>query len=261
MAYESGGEEIEAYLAHPMDSGRHPAIVLVHEIFGVDDHIRDVARRLAGEGYVVLAPDLFSSARFSEVLTKEAIGKTMKFIMSMPLEKQRDEEYRAAEMSKLGDEDRDAIAGVYATLFVNRPTETFTGYLSGAVDFLNRQQNVNGKIGSVGFCFGGSMSLNLGCAGKVDAVVIFYGENPEPIGKVRNVKNAVLGLYGGEDMRITSKVHELVKELSEAKKNVAIKIYKGAHHAFFNDTRPHMYNEKAAKDAWQTLLSFYRENL
>ena len=261
IIYSIGDEKIRSYLAYPNDSVSHPGIVLIHEIFGLDEHIKDVTRRLADEGYVVLAPHLFSGDAFSKILTPIAISKTMKFMMSIPVEKQRDETYRNSEMAKLSQDEREAISNVYMTLFVNRPTNKFTEYLSGAVEFLLKQKNVNGKIGSVGFCFGGGMSINLACDGKIDASVIFYGENPNPISKVKNVKNAVLGIYAGEDTRITSKVPELVKELSEAKKNISIKIYSGAYHAFFNDTRAQMYNETSAKSAWKTLLEFYREYL
>ncbi len=80
---------------------------------------------------------------------------------------------------------------------------------------LEKQKEVNGRIGSVSFCLV-KMSINLGRMGKVGAVVIFYGENSEPIEKVENVKNAVLGLW--EDNRITSKVPKLVKALVTYKK-------------------------------------------
>ena len=254
-------DEISAFLAIPEDNAKHPGIVLIHEIFGLDDHIRDVAKRLSTQGYVVLAPDLFTSNKLSQTITKDGIMKTMNFIMSIPPEKQRDEAYRAEQMAKMSQEDQKAISGVYQTLFMNRPTELLTQYLSSAVDFLNQHPSVNGKIGSIGFCFGGGMSISLGCTGKVDAVVIFYGENPEPVEKAKNVKNAVLGIYAANDTRITSSVHELVKVLAEAKKPTTIKVYPNAYHAFFNDTRPQIYNEKAAKDAWRMVIDFFKDNL
>ncbi len=261
VVYKAGNENITGYVSYPNDSKSYPGVVLIHEIFGLDDHTKDVTRRLASEGYFVIAPHLFSSESLSKILTPDAIGKTMKFMMSIPVDKQRDEVYRAQELAKLPKEEQDAISEVYKTLLVRRPVDKFVEYLSGAVEYLLQQSNVNGKIGSVGFCFGGSMSINLACKGKVDASVIFYGENPEPISKVKDVKNAVLGIYGGEDNRITSKVPELVKELTDNKKNVSINVYTGAHHAFFNDSRPQMYNERAAKSAWEKLLNFYKEYL
>ncbi len=176
--YKINGDEISCHIASPENAGKYPGIVLIHEIFGLDAHTRDVADRLAAEGYVVLAPHLFSSKQLSSILTPESIGETMKFMMSIPVDKQRDENYRAAELAKLDEDKRKAIMGVYTTLFINMPTALFTEYLSYAVDHLNSMENVNGKIGSAGFCFGGGMSISLACTGKVDAAVIFYGENP-----------------------------------------------------------------------------------
>lgn len=259
--YKVKDDEISSYIAYPSGNGRYPGIVLVHEIFGLDAHIREVSDRLAAEGYVVLAPHLFSSRQLSPVLTPESIGEAMKFMMAIPVEKQRDEAYRSAELAKLEEGKRKAIIGVYTTLFVNRPTDLFTDYLSYAVDHLNSLENVNGKIGSVGFCFGGGMSINLACTGKTDGSVIFYGENPNPIEKIKNVKGAVMGLYGGEDARINSKIDELVKALVTYKKSFSIKVYPGAHHAFFNDTRQATYNKEAAQDAWQLVLKFFSETL
>ena len=88
-------DEISAFLSIPDDNAKHPGVVMIHEIFGLDDHIRDVAKRLSTQGYVVLAPDLFTSKKLSQTITKEGIMKTMNFIMSIPPEKQRDEAYRA----------------------------------------------------------------------------------------------------------------------------------------------------------------------
>ncbi len=259
--YNVKGDEVSCHIAWPDTDGKYPGIVLIHEIFGLDGHIRDVAGRLAAEGYVVLAPHLFSSRQLSPILAPESIKETMGFMMSIPVDKQRDDNYRALELGKLDDKKRKAIAGVYATLFLNRPTDLLTDYLSYAVDHLNSLDKVNGRIGSVGFCFGGGMSVNLACTGKTDASVIFYGENPEPVDKVKNIKGAIMALYGGEDTRINSKVDELVKALVAYKKNFTIKMYPGAYHAFFNDTRQTHYNREAAEDAWRLVLGFFSENL
>ncbi len=260
IRYRTGDDEVVAHVARPKDNGQYPGIVLIHEIFGLDTHTRDVANRLAAEGYVVLAPHLFSSRKFSEVLKDQNIAAAMKFMMSIPPDKQRDEKYREAELNKLSGEEKDAVMKVYTTLFMNRPTDVFVGYLSSAVDHLNSMENVNGKIGSVGFCFGGGMSINLACTGKTDGSIIFYGENPDPVDKVKGVKGAVMGLYGGEDDRINAKIDELVKALVANKKPFTVKVFPGAHHAFFNDTRP-MYNKAAAEDSWKMVLKFFKDNL
>ena len=260
VKYGTDGDDISAYLAQPEQKGKYPGIVLIHEIFGVDDHIREVSAKLASEGYVVMAPHLFSSRRLSPVLTPANIGEAMKFMMSIPMDKQRDEKYRVGEMSKLDQKTRETIMAVNQILFVERPIALFVQYLSSAIDYLNSLETVNGKIGSVGFCFGGGMSINLACTGKTDATIIFYGENPEPIEKVKNIKGAVLGFYGGEDHRINANIDKLVKALVEYNKPFAIKVYSGAYHGFFNSTRPN-YNSDAASDAWKLWLDFYSKHL
>jgi carboxymethylenebutenolidase len=260
MKYKTNDDEIEAYLSRPKGDGKYPGVVLIHAIFGVDDHMKEVANRLASEGYVVLTPALFSSKKLSPTLTQQSIGVTLKFMMSIPPEKQRDQEYRNKEMEKLGPGEKEAVEKVNQVLFVNRPIDLFVEYLSSGVDYLASTGYTNGKMGSAGFCFGGGMSINLACTGKTDASIIFYGENPNPIDKIKNVKGAVMGLYGGEDARINAKIDELVKALVENKRPFTIKVFPGAYHGFFDDTKP-MYNKQAAEDSWRMLLKFYKDNL
>lgn len=258
VEFNTKNDVIKAYLSRPDDGMRHPDIVVIHEIFGLDDHIRSVADRISREGYVALAPDLFSSHELSAKITREGILESMKFIMSIPPEKQRDDSYRNSLLNSMPEEKRRIMSSTYSALFVNRPTQLLTEYLEYAVDYLKGIGVTS--VGSVGFCFGGGMSANLGCTGKVDATVIFYGENPDPIDKVKGMKS-VLGLYAGEDHRITSRVPELLAKLIEFSIPVTIKVYPGAYHAFFNDTRPQIYNEAAAKDAWNMMLYFFRTQL
>ncbi len=261
ISYVAGNDSIEAYLAYPDDAEKHPGVVLIHEIFGLDDHIRKIADRLAGEGYVVLAPHLFSSSKLSKVLSQQNISAAMKFMMSIPVEKQRDEEYRSEALAKLGEQERDVVSGVNQLLFANRPTDLLTGYLSYGVDYLKTLENVSDRIGSVGFCFGGGMSINLSCTGKIAACVIFYGENPSSIEKIKDVNGSIMGLYGGEDRRINSGLGELVKAMVEYNKPFTIRVFPGAYHGFFNNARPQTYNKQAAEEAWGMLLEFYRTNL
>ena len=261
ISYAAGNDSIEAHLAYPGDAEKHPGVMLIHEIFGLDDHIRKVADRLAAEGYIVLAPHLFSSNKLSGVLSQQNISAAMKFMMSIPVEKQRDEKYRTESLARLSEEERNVVSNVYQLLFVNKPADLLTEYLSYGVDYLRSLERVSNKIGSVGFCFGGGMSINLGCTGKISASVIFYGENPDPIEKIKGVNGHIMGLYGGEDHRINSRLWELVKAMVEYNKPFTIKVFPGVYHAFFNDTRPQTYNKHAAEEAWDMLLKFFGENL
>ena len=163
VKYETKDDSIEAYLAAPDDNDKHPGVIMIHEIFGLDEHTKNVADRLAAEGYTVLAPHLFSSKKLSTSLSSKNIATAMKFMMSMPVDKQRDEQYRANELAKLSEDDKKAVTEVNQILFMNRPIDLFVEYMSSGVDYLHSLPNVSEKIGSVGFCFGGGMSINLGC--------------------------------------------------------------------------------------------------
>jgi carboxymethylenebutenolidase len=215
----AGGNAVkknEGFLARPKNAGSYPAVIVVHEIWGVVDHIKDVSRRLASEGYVALAVDLFG-------------GKTV---------------------SKLEEGRR---------LREELSEEKIMGDLKGGFDYLQSLEHVHPKsIGIIGFCMGGGLSLLLACHNEdLAAAVVFYGRNPSPIDLVKNIKCPILGNYAGADMAISESDINLLKEtLTKYGKVFDIKVYSGAPHAFFNDTRE-SYRPEAAKDAWKRTLGFF----
>ncbi len=133
--------------------------------------------------------------------------------------------------------------------------------LNAGLNFLNSHENVKkGKLASIGFCWGGARSFKLATEpNDLKAAVVFYGTAPtdEELSKVHV---PVLGIYGSEDARITSKVPDVEKRMKELKKTYEYKIYEGAQHAFFNDTGDR-YNAEAAKDAWTRTLAFLKKNV
>ena len=196
-----------------------------------------------------------------EVLTPLNIGVVMQFTSMLGWAKISDPASVQQAMSELPQEKREMVQRVLPVMFGGIPKESLTQDLMKAVDYLNAQGFVqSGKIVSVGFCFGGGMSINLACHAKLAASVIFYGENPHPIELVENISCPVLGNYGTEDMRINAHLDELVKAMVTYKKDFEMRLYPNAAHAFFNDTTP-MYNEAAAKDAWGRVLRFYTRAL
>ena len=208
--------ETAGFLARPEEAGRYPAVIVIQEIWGLVDHIKDVAGRLAREGYVALAVDLFE-------------GKTVS-----KLEEGRELRERFTEEKILGD-------------------------LNGGFNHLKTLAYVNSRrIGSVGFCMGGGLSLLLACHNRELAVaVVFYGRNPSPIDLVKDVRCPILGNYAGADLGILeSDVNLLKQTLTKYGKAFDIKVYPGAPHAFFNDTRE-SYRPDAAKDAWERTLKFF----
>jgi len=140
--------------------------------------------------------------------------------------------------------------------------EKFLGDLMGAVAYLKSHECVySSKIGSVGFCMGGTLSLLLACRDNIDACVVFYGWNPMPIALLKNLSCPLLGNYGGADTRIPEEHINILKEtLTNYGKTFDIKIYPGAPHAFFNETLP-SYKDNEAKDAWKRTLKHFEKYL
>jgi carboxymethylenebutenolidase len=261
ITYQGEAGTIQAYLTRPVREEPRPAIIVIHEILGLTDHIKSVAGRFVEEGYVAFAPNLFSRPGLAEVLTPSNIGEVMQFMTTMPWSKISDRAYVEQAMSQLPQEKRETLQRVLPVMFGGLPKDRLTQDLVQAIAYLNDQSFVqSGKIASVGFCFGGGMSINLACYAKLSASVIFYGENPNPIERVENISCPVLGLYGAEDMRINTHLDELVKAMVTYKKDFEMRIYPNAAHAFFNDTIP-MYQEAAARDAWERVLRFYKRTV
>ena len=252
-------ESVPAYLSRPSDDHARPAVVVIHEIFGLVEHTRDVADRFAREGYVTLAPNLFGTTELASVLTPENVQKATRLLFRLP---RRDPELARQELAKLPEAERAIVAPTVERLLGGLPKDRLLKDLVAAVAYLGTLPFVRrDRIGSVGFCFGGGMSANLACETSLRGCVIFYGENPSPIERVRNIDGPVLGLYGADDTRINADLDKLVKAMAEFKKDFEMRIYPGAGHAFFNDTNETTYREVAAKDAWDRVVRFYRRTL
>jgi carboxymethylenebutenolidase len=141
--------------------------------------------------------------------------------------------------------------------------EKILGDLKGAISYLKASNYVNPNgIGSIGFCMGGWLTLSLAChSDDLAGAVIFYGRIPAQIDMVKNLSCPILGNYGGADLGITSAdIDRLKAALTKFGKKFDIKVYPGAPHAFFNDTKE-SYRPDAAKDAWIRTVTFFAENL
>ena len=226
VEYKSGELMIPAYLSRPKTRRVAPGSVLViHEVFGLNEHIKSIADRISGEGFVALAPNFF--VRAPEPPPKDATDTAAlrKAASSIPPEAAL----------------KDMVAGL---------------------DYLRALAGVRPRFASVGFCMGGGFSYRLATAKAKGfaGAVIFYGRTPLEL--VPQVSAPLLGNFGALDTGIPpEKVKEWEEALKKAGKEVDIKIYEGAGHGFFNDTRPQAYNAAAAADAWQRTLKFFRERL
>ena len=206
------------YLARPAAQGTYPAVLVNHEIFGLTDHIRDVARRLAKVGFIALAVDLVSRAGGSEKAGVNVPG--------------------ALTQGRVDDRVADLNAGV---------------------TFLESQPGYNRKLGVIGFCFGGGMTLSFAAANsKVLAAVPYYGPTPQPASVMSATKAAILAQYGANDARVNAGIPDL--EAALAGKTFEKRIYDGAGHAFNNDTGG-AYNEEAAVPAWTATINWLHKYL
>jgi carboxymethylenebutenolidase len=226
VEYKSGDLMIPAFLSRPKTRRVAPGSVLViHEVFGLNDHIKSIADRISGEGFVALAPDLF--VRAPEPPPKDA-------------------------------SDTAALRKAASSI----PPEAALKDMLAGLEYLRTMGGVRPRFASVGFCMGGGFSYRLAAAGANDfaGAVIFYGRTPLEL--VPQISAPLLGNFGALDTGIPpEKVREWEDALKKAGKQVDVKIYEGAGHGFFNDTRPQAYNAGAAADAWQRTLKFFRERL
>ena len=213
----------KGYLSRPKNGTSLGAVIVIHENRGLVDHIKDVARRFAKDGFAALAPDLLQRTGGSDQFAKP----------------------------------EDAIAAIQKL-----SPDGVVEDLTSAFNYLKGQNFVNGKIGVVGYCWGGGQSLNFATKCKdLKAAVVYYGRNPNPLDQVQNIPCPVLGNYGEDDPNIMPGVEPLKEALQKYGKSADIKVYPGAKHAFNNNNNADRYHPEAAKDAWKRTVDFYKANL
>jgi carboxymethylenebutenolidase len=136
--------------------------------------------------------------------------------------------------------------------------------LRGAIDYLlSLPETTSERVGTVGFCMGGQLSLYAACSNpKVGACVDYYGIHPSVKPNLAGLKAPVLGFFGANDAYVTAEAaRQLQADIESRGKRAEFHVYEGAGHAFFNDSRPEAYNAELAKDSWMRMLAFYREHL
>ena len=218
--YTGSTGEVKAYLVRPKGPARLPAVIVIHENRGLNPHIEDVARRLALEGFLVLAPDLLST-----------LGGTP-----------ADEDTAREWIAKLDGEQ--TVAN-----------------LRKAVDGLAINAQGNGKVGALGFCWGGGMVGDLAVhAPSLAAAVVYYARQPKAV-DVKKIQAPLLLHFAGLDKRINEGIADFEGALKQANKSYELHLYPGVNHAFNNDTSEARYNKQAAELAWSRTVAFLKTNL
>jgi len=247
---------MSALVSRPRD-GRYPGIIVIHEAFGLNEQIRGVAKRYAKEGYITIAPNLFT--RNGDIMNEKNVESAMRYMWSIPPNKRGDPATIQELMSKMSETDRK----VAAIFFLGRE-EMEKQMAQDLLDCKDHLQSldfvVKERLGIMGFCMGGGLTYQLSTMYRFSASVPFYGANPKPLASVESISGPILAFYAGEDERINAGIPTLVEAMVKYKKQFSLKIYKGAQHAFFNETRP-SYNREAAEDAWESSLFFFNKNL
>ena len=202
-------------------SGSGPGVLIIQEWWGLVDHIRDLCDRFADAGYLALAPDLYHGESTG---SPDQAGK---LFMALNIDK----------------------AGVD---------------LRGAADYLlKRRECSSRKLGVVGFCMGGQLALYAGMKypERIGAVVDFYGIHPKVSIDPSQLKVPVLGHFGSRDESVSiAGAKSLADRVTQAGGSFEVHIYE-ADHAFFNDSRPTVYNAEAAALSWSRTVDFFRAHL
>jgi carboxymethylenebutenolidase len=224
VEYDGKAGAVSGYLVRPAAAGKYPGIIVIHANQGIADHFRDVARRLAKEGYIALVPDYLSRQGGTAKVNPKGRGL---------------ENIRALMPWQLVAED------------------TGSGYA-----YLRTLSDVRGdRMGLVGFCWGGEMTFSSATQVRgLGAAVVFYGRSPNPIELVKNIQAPILAHYGEEDPGVNKGIPDTVEAMKKYEKSYTYKIYPGAGHGFHSDGGSR-YHPEAAKEAWARTLEFFRKHL
>ena len=229
------GQTMEGYLAQPEADGRHPAVVVIQEIWGVNSHIQFLTDRFPAQGYVGLAPAMFHRE-----------GR-----MTMGLHEEMDA--AVARMGRCTDDN--IVADVRA-----------------AVEYLKGQPFVQpDRIGIVGFCYGGRVSYLAACnITDLKASVVYYGgrilaplgsDGPSPLDQTSGISCPVLGLFGEDDANPTpADVATIAAELDKHGKTYEFHSYPGCGHGFNCNART-SYRPESARDAWSKAMAWFDTHL
>lgn len=224
--------DMRVYLARPDGGGQHPAIIVIMEIFGVNEHIQDVTRRYAEEGFVAAAPEVYHRLPQTEVPYTE-----MQAAFAM----------------------RGQLSDDQVMMDVDATYELLN----------NRPEVAKGQVGIVGYCYGGRVAFLAATRNpNLKAVASYYGgkivdEAPgAPLEGTDKIQAPMILFFGEQDQSIPmDAVRKIDERLKQAGKQYELVTYPAAGHGFFCDARAGHFNEEASKDAWPRTIQFFQRHL
>ncbi|MDZ4863633.1 MAG: dienelactone hydrolase family protein [Gemmatimonadota bacterium] len=217
----AAGDSMRAYVAYPERKDQAPAVIVIHEIFGLSEWEPSIADRLAGAGYVAIVPDLLGT-RFGITPANPDSGRKLTALLT---------------------------------------PEGVNADLDAAYAYVNRLAAVRkDDIATIGFCWGGGKSFRYATANpKLRAAVVCYGPAPDST-LLAGITAKVLGVYGENDARITASLPDVDRQLKLAGKSFEYRIYPGTGHGFLRPGRTGSDGPEVER-AWTRILAFYREAL
>jgi carboxymethylenebutenolidase len=240
-----------------------PSVLVIQEIWGVDEHIKDVTRRIAAAGYVACAPDLYAKDGVRpEALQPERVVEYQAFLQTLPATASTPAD-RVAALSTLPEPGRTRLTQTHQLLFGQlRDLDKYLPALHQACSFLLRTSPLSSgqKLACVGFSMGGGLAGLLSTAEpELSGAAIFYGTAP-PLERVPRIASPLIGFYAGLDERVNAGIPAFAEALAAAGKSFERHIYPGVKHGFFNEDRP-AYDANTSRDAYVRLLEFLRIHL
>lgn len=234
------GWDISVYEARP-DGEVKGGLIVIHEVWGLADHIKDVANRLAAEGFIAWAPDLLTGT----IDVSKASG--LQQDLFNPEKRNEAQPKLRAIMAPLQNPD-------FAATTVKILKDLFNN--------LYETPDTNKNIGIIGFCFGGTYSFSLAVnEPRLKLALPFYGHSNFSVSELSKIKCPVRAFYGEKDEGLISGLDELKQNMKEAGVDFEATVYPNCGHAFFNDTNPYAYNAEAAKDAWNKVIGHLKKYL
>jgi carboxymethylenebutenolidase len=225
---KQGTREVQSFIVYPEVKDRAPAVVVIHEIFGLSDWARGVADQLAAAGYIAIAPDLLSGMAPGGGGTSEFAGQ-------------------------------DAVTKAVSML----PPNQVTADLDTVADYVSKLPACNGKVVVAGFCWGGSQTFRYATHNeKIKAAFVFYGGGPTNAEDIARIKCPVYGFYGGNDARVDATIPNSVELMKNAGKTYEPVTYEGAGHGFMRaGEAPDAgeANKKAHDEGWKRWLGLMKE--
>jgi len=223
-----GNREVNCFIAYPEVKEKATAVVVIHEIFGLSDWVRNVADQFAEAGYIAIAPDLLSGSAPGGGGTAELGG---------------------------GDAVRKAISSL--------PPDQITADLNAVTEHVSRLPASNGKAVVTGFCWGGTQTFRFAANNKkIKAAFPFYGSGPEDADAIARIQSPVYGFYGGNDARVNATIPKSTELMKKAGKTYEPVTYEGAGHGFMRAGEmpdANAANKKARDEAWQRVKELLKK--